>query len=189
MKLTQMKRLHNIKVGKFIIEFRDNSQCETFKVPTIKDTKPKKKAEPTVIKQDPKTDVEKVLEPEKVKEKEPMFKAGDPAETEAKIEKCYRDALVTLNVSRWDYGKQWAKCKADELTYQNCFYEEGEFRKECDKQVKLDTNIAYREMLDELYADTPEELARRQARKTKKREELKDTLKEAFEEVQNGNDN
>jgi len=145
MKLKQLQRLHTVKVGKLIVEFQDNS-CG-FKKPTIVKpvVKPTPKPNPPIIKVPPKTDVEKVLEPEKVKEKEPTLEVGSYDEIQ-KIDKCFEDLRkIDSKEKQWDHVKKFKECKIMELISENCAYiDEKEEQKKCAEEQKEPASVATR---------------------------------------------
>lgn len=185
MKLKQLKRLHTFKVGKLVVEFQDN-RCG-FKTPSIIKPKSITKPLPTIIKVPPKTDIEKVLEPEKVKKKEPKL---DNYEKEVKIDKCYEDfSDKESELGYWDYAKEFAKCKKQELYLANCSYiSEGEWKDACHKQMNKETDEQADEVRREYFGYTKEKWQQEETKEEEK-QKLKNTFKEALEEVSHGNSN
>ena len=181
------------KVGKFIIEFQDRTTCTSIETIKIEKTVTKSKTLAEIFIKLPKTEVEKILgsHKNKDKDKEPELKTLDPILAEEKIEQCYIDVDVEHAkgiIGNWTKINKAKECKVKELVFQNCFYEEDkEFKKECEDEQETTAIRWKRARQKELWADTPEDIAKREDKKRRKKEELKDTFKEALEEVKNGN--
>ena len=153
MKLKQLQRLHTVKVGTLVVEFQDN-RCG-FKKPTIVKpvVKPVPKPIPTpVIVIPPKTDVEKVLEPEKVKEEEPTLMKLDAYDRIQKIETCFEDLeKIDSKENQWDHVKKFKECKIMEFTAINCAYlEEKSELDACIKEQNDPARLAARDYDDQL---------------------------------------
>ena len=179
MKLKQLERLYTVKVGTLIVEFQDN-KCG-FKKPVIRNTtKPKINPTPETIKVPPKTDVEKVLEPEKITASDPNGKGYDPYAGIQEIEECYyKVELIDSKKDQWDRVKAYKACVVLELTSNNCNYidekTEIDFCKNEQKKEASRLASAYDKRLDRLngnkgfYGN------------------IKEKVKEALEENQNEN--
>ena len=181
-KYQYVKKIDNIKVGKLIVEFQDKvKKCEPVKCEPV-EKEGFTCGTPVPTEDD---EISKVLKPEETEEKEPIQKK-EAYEIEEEIEACYNKYIKELEeelIGKWDYVKKMTECKKTELKYQNCFYEEEEYKKNCERKAVRKSDTYFNELLDIVYADTPEEIEEKRIKKEEEREEQKNIIKEALEEV------